>query len=129
MGSESQTIQKNLTKSKTTRSKIRKRNHISETGLFVAAIENGDIRRAANLIDPDNLGLHEWSDIVTNELISKFPRSDHVIEPKLTTRSCFRSTNIHNATVFRAINSSPSREGGINHIGYDILQKLTKLKK
>lgn len=103
-------------------------NNITEIGRFVAAIERGDIRGSANIIDPDNLGLHEWNDKVVRDLISKFPRSDHVTEPKQTTRTCFRSTNIHNYTVFRALNASPSEAGGIEHIAYDVLQKLIKLK-
>ena len=115
--SESLQIQSKLSKSRS--KNARRPKSIKEIAQFVTAIEDGDIRKSANIIDPENLGLHQWSEKVTNDLVSKFPKCDYVAQPKETKQSCFRSTNIQNSTVLRAINSSPSKAGGINHIGYD----------
>ena len=65
-----------------------------------------------------------------DDLLKKFPRSSEKIKANDTniSFSC-KCTNIQPSAVYKAIFQSPSKAGGINHVGYDILQRLTSFKK
>ena len=69
------------------------------------------------------------TDSVVAILKDKFPSSDKVITTKDHKGADFTSSKILPGTIFRAIMASPSKAGGINHMGYHTLKKLIRLGK
>ena len=95
---------------------------------FLQAVENGQIRKATQYIDPDNYGLNSWSSEIKNELKLKYPNVNTLSTDKNSKDPLFHSTKINGSTIYKIISKTKSNSGGLSHIGSDTLLKLCNLK-
>lgn len=93
------------------------------------AVENHEIKRAAQILDPDNLGIHQWSAAVKEELKAKFPKGQIYITPRQATEQTFKSTSVTLDDVQKTINRGVSKAGGISHLNYRHMKVMLHLKQ
>ena len=67
---------------------------------FLQAVENGQIRKATQYIDPDNYGLNSWSSEIKNELKLKYLNVNTLSTDKNSKDPLFHSTKINGSTIY-----------------------------
>ena len=82
---------------------------------FLQAVENGQIRKATQYIDPDNYGLNSWSSEIKNELKLKYPNVNTLSTDKNSKDPLFHSTKINGSTIYKIISKTKSNSGGLSH--------------
>ena len=87
-----------------------------------------DIRGAARSIDPDNFGLLDWNEDVKKSLRSKFPPAKGPVLDRKVDDSKFKTTKISDGMIYNIIKKSRSKSGGISHISYDCVRRLSQSK-
>ena len=81
-----------------------------------STIEAGDIKSAAQTIDPDNHGLNHTNDVLKTELKEKFPIDTNLIHDLPDNNTLFHSTLIDAKTILGTVAKARGRPGGINHV-------------
>ena len=120
--SEAKAIQSKL------QSRKKKNRKTNVNAQFIKAVENGEIRKASQSIDPNNFGLNAWNDVVKQELKAKYPQESTMHKTKKVSDSLFHDTKIKCSSIYKIIAQGKSDSGGLSHIGNHTLLKLCKLK-
>ena len=97
----------------------------------VEAVENGNLRRKSDILDPNNFGLLPWSDSTTRNLKEKSrkdgetPIFSKIPSNKIQTQDVLK---VSEDDVGKAIRSGISKSGGLNNIGYPTIKRFTMNK-